>query len=99
MNRLRATSVFAFGVLLLVVGDHMLAAQVNVTTAHQDTPAICTGCVYRTGQNLQENTLTYSTISDSNFGLFCSYSVDGQVFAQPLVVTNVNWKNQGTSST
>lgn len=52
---------------------------VNVTTWHQDIPAICTGCVYRTGQNLNETTLTYSNISNTSFGLYCSAALDGQV--------------------
>ena len=33
---------------------------VNVTTWHADIPAICTGCTYRTGQNLQESTIKYT---------------------------------------
>ena len=91
----------AFCLFLLLVGSPNLAAQINVTTAHQDIPpTICsgTGCVYRTGQNLSENTLVCCTIADTNFGLYCSYeTLDGQVYAQPLVVTNVKWN--GTLTT
>jgi len=64
MKGLRAATFLGFLAVSVVVGvaPQKLTAQVNVTTAHQDVPAICTNCVYRTGQNLQENTLTYSTI-------------------------------------
>jgi hypothetical protein len=81
-------SLCAVSVLLLGSASPNLAAQsVNVTTWHQDIPAICTGCVYRTGQNLQESALT--NVNKSTFGQYCYYNLDGQVFGQPLVVTNV----------
>lgn len=50
--------------LLIFVPYTPLAAQapatgVNVTTWQQDDPTVCTGgCVYRTGANLKETTLT-----------------------------------------
>jgi hypothetical protein len=47
--------------------------------------------VYRTGQNLSETAITYGLTKDT-FGLYCSYPLDGQVFGQPLVVTNVTFK-------
>ena len=72
MNGWRATSLSTLCYLLLLVGPQRVDAQINVTTAHQDIPSnICsgTGCVYRTGQNLAENTLVFSTIADTNFGV------------------------------
>ncbi|HTZ98119.1 MAG TPA: hypothetical protein VMB18_17080 [Terriglobales bacterium] len=78
MKHRHATSLLALGLFLLLVETSNIAAQVNVTTAHQDIPStICsgTGCVYRTGQNLAENTLVFSTIADTNFGLYCSYEI------------------------
>jgi hypothetical protein len=94
MKRWCATTSLSFCALALLLGAGFqeLRAQVNVTTAHQDIPAVCTGCVYRTGQDLQESTITYSNLSDSTFGQFCNYTtLDGQVYGQPLVVTNVKW--------
>jgi hypothetical protein len=67
---------------------------VCVLTWQQDTglDTACSECIYRTGENLDEGTLTASAIKQ-NFGLLCSASLDGQVFSQPLVVTNVTINN------
>ena len=48
----------------------------------------CPGCVYRTGENLNEGILTANAV-ENNFGVRCAASLDGQVFGQPLVVTNI----------
>lgn len=42
----------------------------------------------RTGQNLSEGALVYNSLGTSSFGQRCSVQLDGQVYAQPLVVTN-----------
>jgi hypothetical protein len=101
MKRWRATASLSSCALALlsVAGFQELEAQVNVTTAHQDIPStICsgTGCVYRTGQNLQETTVTYSNLTKDTFGQFCNYALDGQVYGQPLVVTGVPWNGVAT---
>jgi hypothetical protein len=94
MGKCGNTITLAFCVLafLTIVSQH-LASQTyttNVTTWHQDIPAICTGCVYRTGQNLSESTITIANVPDTTFGQHCYYDqLDGQVYGQPLVVTNV----------
>ena len=49
----------------------------------------------RTGQNLQESALSTGNVNSSQFGKLFSYAVDGQVYAQPLYVPNVNIPNQG----
>jgi hypothetical protein len=65
-----------------------------MTTWHQDIPTVCTGCVYRTGQNLQEANIRYDNVSTSTFGQYCNAALDGQVYGEPLVVTNVTYHGQ-----
>jgi hypothetical protein len=63
-------------------GQTLCSTGVCVTTWQNDT--------YRTGDNLNEGTLTYNTITKNTFGQLCAANnLDGQVYAQPLVVTNV----------
>src|SRR5579864_7929839 len=59
-----------------------VCGQVSVVTWHNDNA--------RTGQNLAETILTPSTVNSTNFGKKCSYSVDGQVYAQLLYVPGVS---------
>src|SRR5579872_2514077 len=69
-------------------------SSVCVLTWQQDTSTdIGTGYVYRTGQNLSESVITASSISTDSFGQLCSLTLDGHVYAQPLVATNVKINN------
>jgi hypothetical protein len=53
----------------------------GVLTYHNDNA--------RTGQNLQETILIPSNVNQTKFGKLISIPIDGQVYAQPLFVSNV----------
>ncbi len=61
--------------------SQLLTGQVSVTTYHNDN--------LRTGLNASETTLTPASVSGGNFGKLFSLSVTGQVYAQPLYLSNV----------
>lgn len=62
-------------------------AQGAVTTQHNDN--------LRTGQNLNETTLTPALVSGGQFGKLFSQTVDGFIYAQPLYVPSVNIPGEG----
>ena len=80
----RATSALILAAGLLA---HAAFAQ-NVLTYHNDNA--------RTGLNPVESVLTPANVASSNFGKLFTVAVDGYVYAQPLIVTNVAIAGQGT---
>lgn len=78
-------NVFRWPLLFTLIAS--ACAQVAVTTHHNDNS--------RTGQNLQETTLTTSNVNVSNFGKLFTRSVDGQAYAQPLYVSGLSIGGQG----
>jgi hypothetical protein len=54
-------------------------APIDVLTYHYDN--------YRTGWNPTETDLTATSVASANFGLLHDFTVDGNVFAQPLLVS------------
>src|SRR5271163_2813128 len=82
---LRAAAGWVFALLLMGNGA---GAQVNVVTAHND--------IARTGQNLNETILTPSNVNPTQFGKLFSQPVNGEIFAQPLYVSNVAIPGNGT---
>ena len=68
-------------VLLLLCAGIAALAQVNVYTRSNDNS--------RTGANLQETILTPGNVNATNFGKLFTVHTDGQIYAQPLYVSNL----------
>jgi hypothetical protein len=62
-------------------------AQVNVLTQHNNNS--------RTGANLNETVLNTSNVRPGQFGKLFSRSVDGQIYSQPLYVSNLAMAGAG----
>jgi len=70
--------------LLIALSSAVLPvrAQVNILTQHNDNA--------RTGANLSETILNTSNVNVNSFGKLFSYSVSGDVLAQPLYVSGLS---------
>ena len=62
-------------------------ADINVTQSRYD--------LYRTGANPNETILNTTNVSAENFGLLYYYPVDGDIYAQPLYVSQVDIPDKG----
>ncbi|MBV9912771.1 MAG: hypothetical protein JOZ93_09340, partial [Sinobacteraceae bacterium] len=71
-----------FAAAILVLCASRVGAQVDVTTYHNDN--------LRSGLNSHESLLTPANVNSTQFGKLFTVAVDGSVYAQPLVVSNVS---------
>ena len=61
----------------------------NMLTYHYDNA--------RSGVDTNEITLKLANVNTSSFGKLFSYAVDGYIYTQPLIVTNVNIPGRGAA--
>lgn len=80
------------------VADPSSALSSNVTVVNVASSAVLTyhNDDARDGAYTQEVTLNPSNVNSSQFGKLVSYPVDGQIYAQPLYLPQVNIPNKGT---
>jgi len=80
------------------VGNPSSALSSSVTVVNVTQSAVLTyhNDDARDGAYLQEVTLNPSNVNSSQFGKLLSYPVDGQIYAQPLYLPQVNIPNKGT---
>lgn len=81
-----SVAVGSIAAVLSLVAPTARAGQVDVLTHHYNN--------YRTGSNTNETVLD-TTINSHNFGALFSIPVDGQLYAQPLVVCGLNFGSKG----
>jgi hypothetical protein len=79
---------FAGTLFLALFFAGRLTAQTNIATQHYDTS--------RSGANTNETILTPANVNSATFGKLFRYSVDAQVYAEPLYVAGVTM-GAGTS--
>jgi hypothetical protein len=85
-----ATSNSAMLTVNAATGPSGTSSNVDVVTYHYDN--------MRSGQNTNETTLTTTNVTQAQFGKLGSFTVDGNVDAQPLYLSNVAIPNKGTKN-
>src|SRR4051812_41703516 len=74
--------------LILLAANTFVNAQVNVLMHHNN--------LSRTGVNTKETALNVNNVKVATFGKAFTLDVDDQVYAQPLVFSNVAITGKGT---
>jgi hypothetical protein len=81
LRRLTIKPAYFWGAILSCALTALCGAQINMVTYHNDN--------VRSGQNLHETFLTSTIVQSKTFGKLFSQPVDGQIYAQPLVLGNL----------
>lgn len=87
MYRALAIAILVLPTLAFSQKASVPATAVNVLTRQNDNQ--------HTSQNLQETILTPTNVNSGSFGKLFSYTVDGQVYAEPLYVSNLTMASGG----
>jgi|HubBroStandDraft_1064217.scaffolds.fasta_scaffold00001_133 hypothetical protein len=88
LRRFRVSNAIVWGTAFVFALSAYAQTGVNVTTYHNDN--------LRSGQNLHETVLTPTLVQMNTFGKLFSQPVDGQIYAQPLVLANLFIAGKGT---
>jgi hypothetical protein len=86
-------SLFVCSINIAALQTRTALAQVRQSTPLNTAMLTYKNDVSRTGLNPNESILTTANVNVSQFGKRISYSVDGQVYAQPLYVPNLTMGN------
>ena len=85
LRLVRAVTIWSAGVLIALLAAGSVRSQ--VLTSQYDNA--------RTGANLRETILTPKNVNSAQFGKIFSFDVEGDVYAQPLYVPNVELAGKG----
>ncbi|MBS1598159.1 MAG: discoidin domain-containing protein [Bacteroidetes bacterium] len=87
---LKQNSFLIFCLLLICIYPIHVFCQTNVLTQHND--------IKRTGWNNRETILNTTNVKPGSFGKIFTRAVDDQIYAQPLVLTNINMPGVGVKN-